>query len=120
MRIGSTCFQDDYPIRPGERGGSARIASAEHPRFYPRRPPLRLAQRQLLSRGAATLAGERRSRADVKEKLRKDEKLGGEAVTVFAGPAGGQVTVDHERFLPRWVVPELRLSIRYRYEKTDR
>ncbi len=58
--------------------------------------------------------------ADVKEKLRKDEKLAGEAVTVFAGPAGGAVTVDHERYLPRWVVPEMRLSIRYRYEKTER
>ncbi len=58
--------------------------------------------------------------ADVKEKLRKDEKLAGQVVTVFVGPTGGQVTVDHERYLPRWVCPELRILIRYRYEKTER
>jgi hypothetical protein len=58
--------------------------------------------------------------ADVKEKLRQDEKLGSLAITVFAGPAGGQASVDHERYLPRWVVPELRTIVRYRYEKSDR
>lgn len=58
--------------------------------------------------------------ADVKEKLRQDEKLGGEAVTVFAGPSGGQMVVDHERYLPRWVCPEIRTIIRYRYSKDGR
>ena len=63
--------------------------------------------------------------ADVAEKLRKDEKLQlltGEqqAITVFVGPAGGQTTADHERYLPRWVVPELRTTVRYRYSKDAR
>lgn len=58
--------------------------------------------------------------ADVKEKLRKDEKLGGEAITALAGPAGGEVDVDHERYLPKWVCPELRIVIRHRYEKDAR
>lgn len=58
--------------------------------------------------------------ADVKEKLRKDEKLGGEAITALAGPPGGQVDVDHERYLPKWVCPEIRIVVRHRYEKTAR
>ncbi len=63
--------------------------------------------------------------ADVAEKLRRDEKLmllNGEqqAITVFVGPAGGQLTADHERYLPRWVVPELRAVVRYRYSKDAR
>lgn len=58
--------------------------------------------------------------ADVKEKLRKDEKLGGEAITALAGPSAGQVDVDHERFLPKWVCPEIRIVVRHRYDKDSR
>ena len=58
--------------------------------------------------------------ADVAEKLRADEKLGGAVLTVFVGEGGGQVSVDHERYLPRWVCPEMRIVARYRYAKSER
>lgn len=58
--------------------------------------------------------------ADVKEKLRGDEKLGGEVLTSFSGAPGDQMRVDYERYLPRWVLAELGTVVRYRYEKTSR
>lgn len=58
--------------------------------------------------------------ADVLEKLRQDDKLGGQALTVFEGSSASQVAVDHERFLPNWVVPEIRIVVRYRYDKSSR
>jgi len=54
--------------------------------------------------------------ADVEEKLRQDPKLDS---TVLDALDGTQDT-DFERFLPEWVVPELRLLIRYRYSKDER
>lgn len=54
--------------------------------------------------------------ADIEEKLRQDQKLSGEVLDVLDGTQD----TDFELFLPSWVVPELRLSVRYRYGKDDR
>ena len=60
--------------------------------------------------------------ADVEEKLHQDEKLAtltgqSAVVTVFDGPFG----IDHERhYLPKWILPEMEIRIRYVHEKDTR
>lgn len=54
--------------------------------------------------------------ADVLYKLRQDEKLGGEVLDVFDIPP----VTDFERFDPAWVLIEIRLGIKYRFERSAR
>ena len=60
--------------------------------------------------------------ADVKEKIRRNPKLATEAEptgTVIEA-LDGPVVTDYERWLPGWVIPELRFTMRYRYEQSGR
>lgn len=108
-----------YYVRPGEERGIVGLRSCEITEILEvfilaatRHPePSQNVQGEVERRAVVLdLVG------DVKEKLQKDLGLGGVALDVYH--EGMQV--DYEHPVPQWAVAEMRLGIKYFYEKGER